>query len=1500
MKNSFRFASFLAAIGSGILSASATTVTKSATGTDLANSLSWSAGVPTATDTAAWTSTSLGAALTLDAAASWQGIAVTGALTDIGITGTGALTLGSAGIDLTGTNLSIGNDIVLGSSQSWKATSGRSLSLSGAVSGSGNLTFGSVGASSTYNGYLSTSSGTPTLAFPGTTLSSITAVNGIINGAWISPATAATGYLFTNNGTTATVQLQFYAAPFTKVVKIQLTQSGPDVVAYQVYAKYKTGNYVGSDFDTLAVDGSPPLGADGYGVSSTTAIQGLDANGTIALSGNNSYTGTTTLNAGTLTLSGGNAIPNTSALTAASGSSFQLSASETIGSLAGAGSGALQGNVLTAGEDNSSTSYSGVLNGTGGSLVKAGTGTLTLTGSSSFTGGSTLSAGTIIAGNANALGTAALTINDANTGSNNTSLLLNSLNFARAITVANQGSGTTSLGANGTASNPTFTGAITLAKDLTLDGGATTDRLTFEGGIGGTGNITVAGTGRVMFLFGANTFSGNVSVNSGSMLQLDWGDVSTVDYIPDASVVTVDGMLKLAKKNSSETIGGLSGSGTVRGHEAVSNSASGLIINNSSPHTFGGVLENGGASGSTLSLTKSGSGTQTLSGANTYTGATHINGGTLALTGTATLPSSTITVASGASFDVSGLTGGFTVGDGKTLKGEGTVIGDVSDGAAGIGVITAGNGNSGTLSITGNLTFNGAADVNIGTLSNYTSTAAITVAGDVTAASSFGEIYLYLPTTSVDPGTYHLISHNNALADIDAFVLGSQPTLSSRQVGNLVNNSGSIDYVVSGANPAWTGALGSSWTTSALPAPKNWTLPGGGATDYIEGDVVNFNDTATGTTTVDLAMDVNPTSVNFNHSSKNYTIQSTGGFAIAAGSLTKTGTGVLTIANANTFFGDATLTAGTVRIGNDAALGTGNLVLNGGTLSSDSTTARSLTNPAVSVGGNVTLGDTTNTGTITLGGPVDLNAASRGLTTASDVILAGSITNGELAKDGPGTLVLTGTNSYGATTINGGTLNIGGGGATGSAGTGTITNNAALVVDHSGTPTLGGTINGTGSLTVTGGGTVTLGGLNEYTGTTTINGSTLVLGMVENYSTSHVGSLVTINSGGTLRLNTFFGTGFAYGFPTSGTPADITINPGGTFDKNGKATYIKNLTMNGNAAVIGSGATPGNNLQLCANLTATSTAAGAPSISGINLVAGTYTDAGNTRTIDVTHGAGSTEVDDLTIGVIGQQTPGTAANLIKTGNGTLKLTGANTYAGTTTVSQGTLKGATSFTGPLVVDSGTTLEPGDGIGTLAANATTLAGTYVCDVDATTSDVLAVTGNLNLTGATFTLAGTPAAASYTIATYTGSLTGTFTASPALPSGYSLDYSTTGQVKLVSNSGFSSWATANAPGETLDQDHDDDGVANGIEYFMGLSGSGFTANPSANASNVITWQKGPSYTGTYGTDFVVQISTDLSIWNDVNLSDVTDSAGSVQYDLDTLPAGAKKFARLKVTGP
>ena len=61
----------------------------------------------------------------------------------------------------------------------------------------------------------------------------------------------------------------------------------------------------------------------------------------------------------------------------------------------------------------------------------------------------------------------------------------------------------------------------------------------------------------------------------------------------------------------------------------------------------------------------------------------------------------------------------------------------------------------------------------------------------------------------------------------------------------------------------------------------------------------------------------------------------------------------------------------------------------------------------------------------------------------------------------------------------------------------------------------------------------------------------------------------------------------------------------------------------------------------------------------------------------------------------------------------------------------------------------------------------------------------------------------------------------------------------------SGFNAWANANdAAGQTADQDHDNDGAENGIEYFMGETGSSFTAMPGLDGTNTVTWPMDAAY--------------------------------------------------------
>ena len=105
---------------------------------------------------------------------------------------------------------------------------------------------------------------------------------------------------------------------------------------------------------------------------------------------------------------------------------------------------------------------------------------------------------------------------------------------------------------------------------------------------------------------------------------------------------------------------------------------------------------------------------------------------------------------------------------------------------------------------------------------------------------------------------------------------------------------------------------------------------------------------------------------------------------------------------------------------------------------------------------------------------------------------------------------MTNSNTFGAVTISAGTLQVGNGGATGSIGSGAITDNGRLAFNRNDAVTFANVITGTGGLTQSGTGNLILSGTNTYTGTTIVNSGTLsVNGAIGS-------SAVTVNSGGTL------------------------------------------------------------------------------------------------------------------------------------------------------------------------------------------------------------------------------------------------------------------------------------------------------------------------------------------------------------------------------------------------
>lgn len=250
--------------------------------------------------------------------------------------------------------------------------------------------------------------------------------------------------------------------------------------------------------------------------------------------------------------------------------------------------------------------------------------------------------------------------------------------------------------------------------------------------------------------------------------------------------------------------------------------------------------------------------------------------------------------------------------------------------------------------------------------------------------------------------------------------------------------------------------------------------------------------------------------------------------------------------------------------------------------------------------------------------------------------------------------------------------------------------------------------------------------------------------------------------------------------------------------------------------------------------------------------------------------------------------------LIKEGTGILTLTGDHTYSGNTTVNNGTLALADDASLRFVLGS----LSGVNNALSGAGSVTLNGDFVIDTTAadalesgswTLEDVPSLSGAY---GATFTVVG-----------FTDAGGNKWTKANGPAKQYVFD-ETTGILTLGPGGGFSSWQSANSTAGGLDDDHDGDGIANGLEWFLGGNNNttGFTTPLPGVVGNSVTWVRHPDYPGTYGTNFVVETSSTLTNpWTPVPQGV---GAGFVEISgnnlIFTFPAGAKNFARMKVTGP
>ncbi|QDB99456.1 autotransporter-associated beta strand repeat-containing protein [Mesorhizobium sp. 8] len=253
------------------------------------------------------------------------------------------------------------------------------------------------------------------------------------------------------------------------------------------------------------------------------------------------------------------------------------------------------------------------------------------------------------------------------------------------------------------------------------------------------------------------------------------------------------------------------------------------------------------------------------------------------------------------------------------------------------------------------------------------------------------------------------------------------------------------------------------------------------------------------------------------------------------GVLNKTSAGTLVLTGTNSYQGGTIINGGTVEVSANANLGNaaGGLTFDGGTLHTTGTFAAARSVVLNSGGGTFQ----TDGGTI-------LSLANA---------MAGA---GMLTKDGAGTLVLSADNVYGGgTTIAGGTLQLGAGGAAGTI-AGDVTNDGTLAFNRSDSYAFSGQISGTGSLEQIGSGTTVLAADNSYTAATTVRAGTLIV----NGDQTAAAGLTTVEDGGTLG-----------GIGTIGGNVDVldggALNPGKPGTTPGMLTIKGGLTLAANASL---------------------------------------------------------------------------------------------------------------------------------------------------------------------------------------------------------------------------------------------------------------------------------------------------------------------------------------------
>jgi autotransporter-associated beta strand protein len=643
---------------------------------------------------------------------------------------------------------------------------------------------------------------------------------------------------------------------------------------------------------------------------------------------------------------------------------------------------------------------------------------------------------------------------------------------------------------------------------------------------------------------------------------------------------------------------------------------------------FSGHLSGAGA------LTKAGNGTLTLQNTNTYSGGTFVNQGILAMGATGVV-SGPIMVAAGATFDASGVTGGFLLQANQAIGGVGTVIGPVTA-LSGSFIRPASNTVPGVITFNGTLTESNAINnFDISTNPNGVNDM-VTVNGDL--------VLLGTNTLQVNPlglltggNTYTLFQYTgNLTGNTNNFsVAGANAYIS------IDTTAKTVSLVVTGGGPVpsdvvWRGGItGNAWDTLIS---SNWFYTGTGTRDvFVVGDRATFDDTGATNPVVTISGSVSPASLVVN-STSNYTFAGTGSIDGITG-LTKTNSGKLTILTTNNFTGPVVIGGGTVEVG---TLAPANTACSLGADGSDPANLLLIDTTLRYLGGNVTIdrGATVND----LGATFDVTNSGTTLTVNGPVQGAGSVT-----KVGPGTLTLgAGVNSYaGTTTVSNGTLRF-------NSVTGISTNTINLAGGTlypsvgSASATFANPVNvfANSGWNVGGGNHVVQG---PWSGAATLNVAVSTNGYFTFNAdfSSFTGTVAMGTNDGSLRFNAGGNsTGAQQCTGNSNVLFDLGTGFGLLYNRNGGGTY--------GVYYLGALAGSGPNTQVRGSANAGSTC--------------TYVIGG--KGLNTTY-AGTIENGFASSSGTSPQASA-AVTVFKTGTGTLTLSGANIYTGTTLVSNGVL------------------------------------------------------------------------------------------------------------------------------------------------------------------------------------------------------------------------------------